>query len=226
MAKHLSKILSLIDGYLAQHFEAVIKNDKPKPVTALPNPVREAQLQGQAHIRITFFKVMDDMHILDPDSRLFLWDHLFENSKSLIQICERSSLNKYGRFLLPLLVEQSYEERCRHLFGCLVFDMINRRDHDASQHLIEGYVRHFSASLHKPTASKSYEDRRFAMANKLREETGCNYETKEAYWKDGEQHIFELRAHKGSSKKIEKVISKSRAKRLSNARDKAYRLAS
>lgn len=225
MAKKLSQITSLINGYLAKNFAATEQQRKIAPVEEFPAVIKVAILQGEAIIRTQFFETMKDVKIYDADSQMFLWSHLHENSKSLITLCERSGLNKFGSALLPQKIEQGYEVRCHNLFSCLVFDMFQRQDVQTAKTLIDLYIRHFSASLHKPSQPKTYEEKRKLIAQSLLKETGQKLIIKEHYYKEEDEFVFKLRGLKSKYDPKPICISMTRAKRYKNAKDKAYRLA-
>ncbi len=125
MARKLRVLTHAIDGHLAQRFGSVedMKGKRVKPVRTMPDPVRVAFLQGEAMLRLGFFEFCDSKRITDPASQMKIWDRLVARRHVFIELCERSTLNKYSRKLLPEIAGQDYSERCFTLFCLLLFDM-------------------------------------------------------------------------------------------------------
>lgn len=128
MARRIHHITSLMDGYLIDRFGALKTGAETgasvlRGETGVFSANQEAFLLGEAVFRVLFFKTLDQLHIVDGESRVFLWQKLVEDRKHIVLICERSLLNKYGRQLLPHIEEQEYDTRCYILWCSFLRDM-------------------------------------------------------------------------------------------------------
>lgn len=125
MARKLRKVTQAINGHLALRFGAIEDLPKGRAVAAsLDHPVfRAAFLQGEALLVRLFFDFCHAKGFRDPISQMKIWDRLIARRHMFVELCERSNLNKYSRYLMPQDDGQDYKERCYRLFCLFLFDL-------------------------------------------------------------------------------------------------------
>lgn len=125
MARKLRAITQKINGHLALRFGSL--EDLPKGRAVAPSqnhPVfRAAFLQGEALLVRLFFETCQAKGFRDPASQMKIWDRLITRRHMFVELCERSNLNKYSRYLMPQDEEQEYKERCYRLFCLFLHDL-------------------------------------------------------------------------------------------------------
>lgn len=125
MARKLRVITQAIDGHLALRFGAL--EDLPKGRAVAPSqdhPVfRAAFLQGEALLVRSLFETCDAKGFRDAESQMKIWDRLVLRRHMFVELCERSNLNKYSKYLLPQQEGQDYKERCYRLFCLFLHDL-------------------------------------------------------------------------------------------------------
>lgn len=125
MARKLRALTQAIDGHLALRF-GTLDALKGRPALAVPadHPaIRAAFLQGEALLTRCFFEECQSHGLRDPASQMLIWDRLIARRHLFVELCERSQLNKYSRYLLPQSEGQEYKERCFRLFCLFLYDM-------------------------------------------------------------------------------------------------------
>lgn len=125
MARKLRVITQKIDGHLALRFGVLEDLPKGRPVApSQDHPVfRAALLQGEAFLVRAFFATCLSKGFRDPDSQMKIWDRLIARRHMFVELCERSNLNKYSRYLMPQDEGQDYKERCYLLFCLFLHDL-------------------------------------------------------------------------------------------------------
>ena len=125
MARKLRAVTQAINGHLALRFGAL--EDLPKGRAVVPSqdhPVfRAAFLQGEALLVRMFFDTCQAKGFRDPASQMKIWDRLIARRHMFVELCERSHLNKYSRYLMPQDDGQDYKERCYRLFCLFLHDL-------------------------------------------------------------------------------------------------------
>lgn len=125
MARKLRTITQAINGHLALRF-GTLDNQKGRKAPDVPpgHPVfRAAALRGEALLINLFFDFCDTKGFRDPTSQMKIWDRLIARRHMFVELCERSNLNKYSRFLMPQDESQEYKERCYRLFCLFLHDL-------------------------------------------------------------------------------------------------------
>jgi hypothetical protein len=124
MARKLRTITQAMNGHLAHRFGAL--DDLPKGQAPLADAnapaIRAAFLQGEALLTRLFFEFCEAKGFRDAESQMKIWDRLILRRHMFVELCERSNLNKYSRFLLPQDAGQSYKERCFKLYCLYLID--------------------------------------------------------------------------------------------------------
>ncbi len=222
MARRLRAITSVIDGHLARRFGKPASGVVKEPLDKSMSPaIKKAYLLGEALFRESFFSSLEEMKITDIESSVYLWEALVESHKFEAIICERSSLNKHSRALLPKWSYQDYGQRCHILLCCLLHDMHVHEGREVVFAVVGQYVRHFMPTIAKPDTPKTLEEKREKISRLYHVKTGQRAAIKESFAKEDRLMCFRLFAEQASGKRV--LLIEVSAKNLKNARGQAYR---
>lgn len=124
MARKLRTIIQKINGHLALRFGGLDDMPRQRVASASPNApaIRAAFLQGEALLTRLFFEFCEAKGLRDAESQMKIWDRLIARRHMFVELCERSHLNKYSRFLLPQDTGEDYKARCFKLYCLYLMD--------------------------------------------------------------------------------------------------------
>ena len=160
MARKLKALTNKIHIYLHGRFPKQKMVNQPIHVTinevTLQPALQIAFLQGEAILRLRFFKYLDEKHITDPIGQCNTWQLLIEDKRFIQQIAENSGLIDYFSFKTPSKTPISslnesegslYQTLCFTVFCILLWD-IHENDDAYCEQLINGLVIHFLPTLY------------------------------------------------------------------------------